>query len=162
MKVIEKIPTMSDLELSRLFANVMDFIEKKKQVDTALEVKRAIQTEWAKRLAAFNQGAYKAETPETGVLKTIGYKVGIDGLPESKRRLLIDYLISETLPPVGSPAHMAEWGEPLTKLRYQKAHRVIQVLMSSAKTLGYMDKAAREWEEDLKYMESTWQHLKQN
>lgn len=29
MKVIEKIPTMSDLELSRLFANVMDFIEKK-------------------------------------------------------------------------------------------------------------------------------------
>ena len=61
MKVIEKIPTMSDLELSRLFANVMDFIEKKKQVDTALEVKRAIQTEWAKRLAAFNQGAYKAE-----------------------------------------------------------------------------------------------------
>lgn len=161
MKVIEKIPSMSDNELSRLFANVIEFIEKKKQLDNALAVKRAIQAEWVRRLAAFTQGNYKAESPETGVLKTIGYKVGNDGLPDTKRRLLIDYLISEILPPVGSPAHMAEWGEPLTKLRYQKAHRVIQVLLSSAKTLGYMDKAAREWENDLKYLEDTWEHLKQ-
>lgn len=161
MKVIEKIPSMSDNELSRLFINVMEFIENKKQLDIAIQVKLAIQTEWARRLEAYNEGSYKAETPETGVLKTIGYKVGNDGLPESKRRLLINYLISETLPTVGGPAHMAEWGEPLTKLRYQKAHRVIQVLLSSAKTLGYMDKAAREWEDDLRYMEETWDHLKQ-
>ena len=46
MKVIEKIPSMSDNELSRLFANVMDFIDRKKQLDDAVRVKEAIQQEW--------------------------------------------------------------------------------------------------------------------
>ena len=79
MKVIEKIPSMSDNELSRLFANVMDFIDKKKQLDDAVRVKEAIQQEWQRRLNAFEQGKYKAETPEKGVLSTIGYRVGNDG-----------------------------------------------------------------------------------
>lgn len=160
MKVIEKIPSMSDNELSRLFANVMDFIDKKKQVDDAVRVKEAIQQEWQRRLNAFEQGKYKAETPEKGVLSTIGYRVGNDGLPAHKRKLLLDYLIEEILPPVGSPAHMAEWGEPETRTRYMKAHRVIQVLASSGKTLGYMDKATNEWLEDLKYLEEAWGHLR--
>ena len=111
MKVIEKIPSMSDNELSRLFANVMDFIDKKKQVDDAVRVKEAIQQEWQRRLNAFEQGKYKAETPEKGVLSTIGY-------------------------------------------------RVIQVLASSGKTLGYMDKATNEWLEDLKYLEEAWGHIR--
>ena len=106
MKVIEKIPSMSDNELSRLFANVMDFIDKKKQLDDAVRVKEAIQQEWQRRLNAFEQGKYKAETPEKGVLSTIGY-------------------------------------------------RVIQVLASSGKTLGYMDKATNEWLEDL----NIWKRL---
>lgn len=160
MKVIEKIPSMSDNELSRLFANVMDFIDRKKQLDDAVRVKEAIQQEWQRRLNAFEQGEYKAETPEKGVLSTIGYRVGNDGLPAEKRKLLLDYLIEEILPPVGSPAHMAEWGEPETRTRYMKAHRVIQVLASSGKTLGYMDKATNEWLEDLKYLEKSWGHLR--
>ena len=160
MKVIEKIPSMSDNELSRLFANVMDFIDKKKQLDDAVRVKEAIQQEWHRRLNAFEQGKYKAETPEKGVLSTIGYRVGNDGLPAEKRKLLLDYLIEEILPPVGSPAHMAEWGEPETRICYMKAHRVIQVLASSGKTLGYLDKATNEWLEDLKYLEESWGHLR--
>ena len=90
------------------------------------------------------------------MLKTLGYRVGNDSVGIEKRRILIDYLLNEQLPPVGSPAHMAEWGEPSSKQRYRKAHRVIQVLKSSASTLGYMDKAEKEWEEDLTYMEKTW------
>ncbi len=64
--------------------------------------------------------------------------------------------MSETLPPVSSPAHMAEWGKKLTKTRYRKLHRVIRVLASSGKTMGNMDKAVSEWEDDLEYLEKTW------
>ena len=160
MKVLEKIPQMDDNELSRLFANVIDLISRRKQVEQALVVKKAVQVEWEKRLDAFNKGNYKADTPEIGILKMIGYRVGNDGIPEQKRRILIDYVLSEILPPVGSPAYMAEWGEPETAERYRKAHRVIRVLASSAKTIGNQEKAAAEWEADLEYMEQAWGHLK--
>ena len=160
MKVLEKIPTMSDSELSVLFANTIEFIYQGKQLDLAEKVKKAIQLEWMNREEAFQQGDYKADNPQTGVLKTIGYKVGNEGVEAEKRKALIDYLLSEQLPPVGSPAHMAEWGLPSSKERYRKSHRVIQVLLSSARTIGNMDKAANEWEEDLRYMESRWGYLK--
>ena len=42
---------------------------------------------------------------------------------------------------------MEEWGEPETAERYRKAHRVIRVLASSAKTLGNQEKAAADWED---------------
>lgn len=160
MKIISKIPAMSDNELSKLFTNALELIHNKKMVDSAQQVLEAIQIEWSKRLEAYKDGKYKADTPEKGVLKTLGYRVGNDGVSSEKRKMLIDYLLNEQLPPVGSPAHMAEWGEPSSKQRYRKAHRVIQVLKSSASTLGYMDKAAKEWAEDLDYMEKTWGHLK--
>ena len=160
MKVISKIPAMSDNELSKLFTNALELIHNKKMVDSAQQVLEAIEVEWSKRLEAYKDGEYKADTPEKGVLKTLGYRVGNDGVSSEKRKMLIDYLLNEQLPPVGSPAHMAEWGEPSSKQRYRKAHRVIQVLKSSASTLGYMDKAAKEWAEDLDYMEKTWGHLK--
>ena len=92
--------------------------------------------------------------------RTIGYRVGNDGLPKHTRRILIEYVLSEILPPVGSPAYMAEWGETETVERYRKAHRVIRVLASSAKTLGNQDKAAADWEADLEYMEQAWDHFK--
>ena len=160
MKVISKILAMSDNELSKLFTNALELIHNKKMVDSAQQVLEAIEVEWSKRLEAYKDGEYKADTPEKGVLKTLGYRVGNDGVSSEKRKMLIDYLLNQQLPPVGSPAHMAEWGEPSSKQRYRKAHRVIQVLKSSASTLGYMDKAAKEWAEDLDYMEKTWGHLK--
>ena len=69
---------MSDRELSILFANTIEFIHQGKQLGLAEKVKKAIQLEWMNRLEAFQRGDYKADSPETGVLKTIGYKVGND------------------------------------------------------------------------------------
>ena len=100
---------MSDNELSKLFTNALELIHNKKMVKDAQEVLKAIQAEWSKRLDAYNDGKHKAETPEKGVLKTLGYRVGNDGVGIEKRRILIDYLLNQQLPPVGSPAHMAEW-----------------------------------------------------
>ena len=109
-----------------------------------------------KRKCFFNKNKYKAATPENGVLSVVGYKVGNEGEKTSIRRKLLDFIMTENLPPVGSPAYMAEWGEKMSKERYRKLHRVIRVLASSGKTLGNMDKAVIEWEEDLDYLENNW------
>ena len=159
MKVIEKIPTMNDNQISVLFANATDMILRKKKLEDAALVIKAIQKEWQLRLNDFKKGSYKADSPEQGVLKTIGYKVGNEGLSKSKRHFLLDYIIEEVLPPVGSPAHMAEWGVPKSKTRYKKLHRVIRVLASGAISMGNMDKAAAEWEDDLGYIETKWKDV---
>jgi len=51
---------------------------------------------------------------------------------------------------------MAEWGEPKSHHRYRKLHRVLQVFISSANTLGHMDKAQKEWQEDLAHLVDVW------
>ncbi|MEC3911029.1 hypothetical protein U5A82_11275 [Sphingobium sp. CR2-8] len=92
-----------------------------------------------------------------GVLKTIGYKVGLDGLPPNDRRLRLDYVMSGALPFVGSPAHMQEWGQPLSFVRYRKLHRVLAGFATSAKNQGpHMVHAAEDWMEDLDYIERVW------
>ena len=78
------------------------------------------------------------------------------------RENLLDYILTSQLPPIGSPAYLAEWGNDGSAQRYRKLHRVIRVLASSAKTLGNMSKAEKEWEEDLVYIEKKWSHLKNN
>ena len=160
MTVLQQIPAMTDGELSKLFYNALESLRKGKQIELADAVKSAVLDEWDKRLKQFKSGEYKADTPVHGVLSTMGYKVGNDGIDQESRRYLLNYIMREKLPAVGSPAYMAEWGEPETRSRYKKLHRVLQVFISSANTLGSMDKAKREWETDLKYIELTWDHLK--
>ena len=53
---------------------------------------------------------------------------------------MFDYIISDVLPSVNSPAYMVEWSEKLSLQRYRKLHRVIQVLASSAQAMGNMEK----------------------
>lgn len=157
-KIIAAIPKMSDNELSRLFDNAQDRSLKGQDPHADGEAIRAIEAEWARRLQAWQAGRYKADTPPEGVLKAIGYRVGNNGLPENRRRQLLDFAITGTLPPVGSPAHMAEWGGPLSRTRYAKLHRVIRVLASSAHAMGNMEVAAQDWEADLVYLEQNWRH----
>ena len=83
-------------------------------------------------------------------------KVGNEGEKPAIRQQMLDYIMSDILPPVSSPAYMAEWGEKLSPQRYRKLHRVIQVLASSGQTMGNMDKAVNEWKADLKYLEDKW------
>lgn len=104
----------------------------------------------------------KADTPEIGVLRAVGYKVCKDGVRQKHRRQILDYVMSETLPAVGSPAYIAEWGEPKTRVRYRKLHRIIRIFATSERTLDNMDKAVMAWEDDLEYLEKTWSHLKIN
>ena len=157
LKVIQNIPNLDDNALSRLFVNAQKLLDKNEENFDARQVIEAIKSEWKIRLQLFNQNKYKAATPENGVLSVVGYKVGNEGEKTSIRRKLLDFIMTENLPPVGSPAYMAEWGEKMSKERYRKLHRVIRVLASRGKTLGNMDKAVIEWEEDLEYLENHWE-----
>jgi hypothetical protein len=156
MKILRLIPEMDDNRLRTLFLNAQKKLLNDASSDDALLVIGEIEKEWQRRLKAFQEGIYKAQSPEEGVLKAIGYKVGNDGLPAHQRRALLEHILTRQLPPVGSPAYMAEWGAPGTKERYRKLHRVIRILASSALTLGNMEKAACEWEEDLEFLDKTW------
>ena len=147
---------MDDNALSRLFINAQRLLHKNPENQDAISVIEAIKTEWEKRLREFRVGKHKASSPEQGVLSVVGYKVGNEGEKTPFRRQLLDYIMTDTLPFVGSPAHMAEWGEKLTRSRYIKLHRVIRVLASSGRTMGNMDKAVSEWEDDLEYLEEKW------
>ena len=156
MKVINNIPKMDDRALTRLFINAQKLLTKNPSNADALTVLSAIQIEWDDRLKKFLAGKYKASTPEQGLLSVVGYKVGNEGERKPVRHTILDYILTSDLPPVASPAYMAEWGHKNTPERYRKLHRVIRVLASSGKTLGNMDKAVIEWEEDLDYLELKW------
>ena len=127
-RIVEKIPSMDDNQILRLFNNAMRLSEKPAKANEAEIVLLAIQNEWLKRLLRYHQCQYKAATPEVGMLKTLGN----DGDKSAKRRKILDFIMTGVLPPVSSPAYVAEWGEPSTSKRYRKLHRTIQALKSGA------------------------------
>lgn len=144
---------MDDNKLRGLFLNAFKFILKNERIEEAEAIIEAIQTTWAARVKAYDFNQYKADTPDTGMLKALGYHVGERGEAEALRHKILDYIMTGTLPPAGSPPYYAEWGEPLTRERYRKLHRV---LASSAAHFENMEKAHREWEDDLVYLEKMW------
>jgi len=116
-----------------------------------------INAVWQKRLRAADAGDYKAESPEIGVLRTVGYRVGNDGLATSARWALLDHVMSGVLPFVGSPAHMLEWGDADSLVRYRKLHRVIASFRTSVRNQEWLARAFDDWGEDLDYLEREWQ-----
>ena len=110
MKILQKIPKMDDNALSRLFNNAQRLLHKNLKNQDAIIVIEAIKVEWEKRLTEFREGNHNATSPDQGVLSAGGYKVGNDGEKTAFKRQLLDYVMTDTLPFVGSPAHMAEWG----------------------------------------------------
>ena len=150
--------TMNDNKLEQLFRNCLAAIMENKPNKAQAEILIGeINAVWQKRLSAADAGDYKAESPEIGVLKTAGYKVGNDGLTTSARWALLDHIMSGVLPFVGSPAHMREWGEANSLVRYRKLHRVIAGFRTSARNQEWLAKAFDDWNEDLDYLEREWQ-----
>ena len=135
---------MDDNKLLRLFHNVIDHLEKGKKIDEASNLLNQIEHEWKKRLDNYLNGDQKATRPDQGMLKTIGYKVGNDGM------------IYGVLPFCGSPSYMAEWGDPKTKQRFKKLRDVLNQLIFKNKNFPEMDVAVGDWSEDLKYIKDKW------
>ena len=158
MTILEKIPDMGDKDLLTLFYNASSLISEGRMMKESANVLVAIQKEWAKRLELAKQNEYKADTPDDGMLKALGYKVGKDRAPRKVRHQLLNFIITGQLPFVGSPAYVFEWGEPSTKERYRKLHRVISSLAFAGSHLTSMEIAVGDWQEDLEWLEKNWQH----
>ena len=100
MKILKNIPSMDDNAICRLFVNAQRLLLKNKENSDAKLVLQAIKVEWEKRLKLFESGNYKATTPENGVLSVVGYKVGNEGEKPAIRQQMLDYIMSDILPPV--------------------------------------------------------------
>lgn len=156
--IIERIPHLSDNEIARLFANALDQKEGPRNAQ-AIAVIEAIQAEWQRRHTEIVRGERKGELPETGVLGTLGYHVGLNGVPVGSRRKILDFVMTGQLPFVLSAAHMAEWGEPGSRIRHEKLHRTLSTLRQKLKKDGSTDKAENEYTLDLDYLASRYKDL---
>ena len=94
--------------------------------------------------------------PDVGMLKTLGYVVGNNGVRTKLRREIINYAMMGHLPVVGSPSYTLEWGEPLTPTRFNKLSRTLRAFIDGGKSREGMEQAMIEWMEDLEYLETTY------
>ena len=95
---------------------------------------------------------------EKGLLKFVGYGVGVSGDIQSVRRRVLDCVFHKKLPRVESPEYMSEWGEPETSPRLQKMAESLAAFTRNAKRQTRRDYslAISEWEADLKYLYDTY------
>lgn len=155
--IIERIPHFSDQQIINQFHNALDEIQKNgPRSAEAVLVIEAIQIEWQKRYAEISRGERKGALPKTGVLGVLGYHVGKEATALAKRRQIIDFVITGHLPLVLSPAHMAEWGQPNSLVRYEKLRRSLFTFRQKLRKDSNTEKAENEYTLDLDYLKSRW------
>ncbi|MER8483864.1 hypothetical protein [Mesorhizobium sp. M1322] len=117
-----------------------------------------IEDEWAKRAETLPAGnAYDDPLPEKGMLKSLGYCVGNQGLPQERRQLIIKYAVeSRSLPPVQSKAYVREWGKARSDKRFRKIRAFLTTLIDRNAGNRPFAKAVSEWAEDLKFLAHLW------
>jgi hypothetical protein len=155
---IIKLEKFDDNKLLRLFHNALNLIEKENHVDAAYEQISLIENEWASRVEKYMMGVSKSTRPDNGLLSTMGYKVGNDGVSKKRREILLTRILTHTIPFCGSPAYMYEWGGPNTRKRYNKLTTVIQLLIIKKKYIPGIEKAIIEWSEDLIYLKENYRN----
>jgi hypothetical protein len=100
------------------------------------------------------------DSPDLGVLKHLGYKVGkYGGTNTAERRKTLDKVFwARLVPSPGNAAYVSEWGSPGSGTRL---HKMANCLASFARTAkhrraGDLSVAIREWEDDLDYLYRTY------
>jgi WYL domain len=95
---------------------------------------------------------------EEGLLRHYGYKVGMNGLPESERWEILDTVFLHPLLQMDNAAYLSEWGEPKSAKRLQKLAESIAAFTRNAKrrNRGSFSKAIQDWETDLAYLKRTY------
>jgi hypothetical protein len=156
--IVDKIPTMADEQLLNLFKNAIRMLSKSNNSDAQVVV-GAIGQEWKKRLDLARIGVYSPDTPNIGMLATLGYHVGsVAGEKTSIRRKILAYVLEKELPLVGSPAYTHEWGSPTSPKRYEKLIKFFYGHLNN-KAHAENAQAIIEWSEDLEWVQSNYAHL---
>lgn len=94
-------------------------------------------------------------SPDFGMLSYLEYHVGrTNGQPTKVRRAILDRVFAGKLPRVFEQSYMLQWGEPATAKRLQKTAESISAFVRNFKRRDddRLEKAIREWEDDLKYL----------
>lgn len=100
-----------------------------------------------------------AATPDLGVLRRMGYQVGIKGKLRSERREILTRVFEKNLPDdVGTPAYISQWGSPRSSQRLQKMANSIAAFVRNAKNKSYtnMHDAIIAWEGDLAWLKDKY------
>jgi hypothetical protein len=97
--------------------------------------------------------------PQVGMLKFLGYSVGVSGETRTTRqRILSDLFHKVNLPRVDSLAYVNEWGAPESSARLRKMAQSIAAFCRGAHRRDEyaMSLAIDEWEEDLAWLKTTY------
>lgn len=97
--------------------------------------------------------------PQIGMLKFLGYSVGVNGETRTTRqRILSDLFHKVNLPKVDSQAYVDEWGTPESGSRLRKMAQSIAAFCRGARRRDEyaMSLAIEEWEEDLSWLKTTY------
>ena len=161
MSLIEKVKTWKENQLATSFKNVTSILATEtdqQKIRNAQEMREAIQERWKILAIQAKKGEHKTERPEQGILGYLGYKVGNEGDKLSIRRKILEFIVEEDLPFVGSPGYMDEWGDKATSERLKKLSTTIANLLREK--ISYKDekysKAILEWSSDLDWLKDSY------
>lgn len=147
----------SDEQLQAIYQNcVRAIIEEKPFVKEAETLIIEICSELKRRMARLDSGFAHYDTPEVGMLSTVGYRVGNYGEKLHIRRKLLEVVMTRHLPFVGSLAYTAAWGEPLSTQRYRKLINTLCGFIENARNNPAQALACQHWEEDLAHVQHSW------
>jgi hypothetical protein len=121
------------------------------------------QFPWPKLAGGAGTGSMDFAMADQSPLSVLGYRVGkTSGLSEDERRCILDYAFANRLPPIESPAYMAEWGPPRTpdRLRRIAEHLAQTFKMFRSKSPTVYSVALGQWRDDLVYLRRTYYERK--
>jgi hypothetical protein len=84
-----------------------------------------------------------------GMLSTVGYHVGVNGLSSSVRQRILERIYRDELPRSFPKEYLAEWGQTATASRLRKLANTIAALTRNMKRRSPGAAATDDWEMDL-------------
>jgi len=107
-------------------------------------------------------GTLEMDRPKVGMLKQMGYQVGLIGVSDENRRDALDAVFSADLSlwkhPKQPVSYIAEWGPPESALRLQKMANSIAAFTKNNKRnwASRSDHSIIQWEADLAYLKERY------
>lgn len=172
----KKLPEFTNERLLGLWKNNVEQLAKKQSERKKMHmaVIELVENEWQRRIDKLSiEEAFKWPDTQVGdgkgggdferldesFLKLLGYTVGKqNGLPASTRQIILDRCFMGKLPPLVSPTLVRSWGEPKSAARLKRIAYHLANLAKNFKKIetARYDTAIADWEEDLKYLYSTY------
>lgn len=97
--------------------------------------------------------------PEEGLLKYLGYKVGVSGLSTSRRHAILEKALQWDVPNSCGAEMQEEWGAASTCRRLKKLSYTIASFVKLKKRMKSRDRysqAIRDWEDDLSWLKEQY------